>query len=170
MTILAAFSATRADHKGVTTTALRAVPDRSWRQFAVAVVSGAVLAYLVCSVRWWLFLHRMGNPPVWGYPWKSFLFWGTFSVVLEEFVFRALILRYLARVHWLLGLVVSSAAFAAGHLLGGRASYLDLTQWFLGGLLFGALYLRSRSVLVTIAAHETYNIAAKLWQVWMLGA
>jgi len=154
----------------VTTTALRVVPDRSWRQFAVAVLSGAVLAYLVCSVRWWLFLHRMGTPPEWGYAWKRLLLWGTFSVVLEEFVFRALILRYLARVHWLLGLVGSSAAFAAAHLLGGRASYLDSTQWFLGGLWLGGLYLRWRSVLVTIAAHETLNIAVKLWQVWMLGS
>jgi len=158
------------DHNGVTTAALRAVPDRSWRQFAVAALSGAVLAYLVCSVRWWLFLHRMDTPPEWGYAWKRLLLWGTFSAVLEELVFRALILRYLARLHWLLGLVVSSAAFAAAHLLGGRASYLDLTQWFLGGLWLGVLYLRSRSVLVTIAAHETFNIAAKVWQVWMLGS
>ena len=151
----------------VTTSALRAVPDRSWRQFAVAVLSGAVLSYGICGVRWWLLLHRMDAPP-WGYPWKWFFLWGTLSVVLEELVYRGLILRYLARVHWLLGLVVSSAAFAAGHLLGHRLSHLDLTQSFLVGLWLGALYLRSRSVLVTIAAHETFNIVVKLWQVLVL--
>jgi membrane protease YdiL (CAAX protease family) len=150
---------------------LRPLRIPSWRYFAVAVLSGAALAYIVYLARWWLFLHRIGNPPALGrVTWTYLLLWATLSAIGEEIVFRGLVLKYLARVHWLLGLLVSSAAFAAIHTSPRRpVDYVYLVQVFVGGLWFGILYLRSRSVLVPIVAHLTFNIAARLCQLWMLG-
>ena len=158
----------------MTTTTLRPVPNRSWRQFAVAVLSAAVLSYVFYVASWWLFLRGTPHAHIPGvsqrFTWLHLLTVSPLSALAEEFVFRGLILKYLARVHWLLGLLVSSLAFAAIHSWPAHvSSYAKFVHAFLAGLFLGALYLRSRSILVTTAAHWTFNLVSKAAQVLVLG-
>jgi len=86
----------------------------------------------------------------------TFLLW-SFSVVviaplLEEFIFRGLILHKLA-LKWGLvpGVLVSSLLFSLIHFR------FDLGPLFLAGLLFAFLYLRSGSLWSSICCHALYN-------------
>ena len=82
-------------------------------RLAVAVLLSVVLGAANFILFLWLAVHKLIPPPVVYSP-GLLLGLGLIQVPLEEFIFRGLLLRYLARVNWLLGLVVSSAAFALG--------------------------------------------------------
>lgn len=76
-------------------------------------------------------------------------------VIFEEWLSRGVVLRKLLRFGVALALIVSSAMFAAFHL-----STVNLLPSFIGGLIFGLLYLRTRSLWAPITAHLSYNCLA----------
>lgn len=77
---------------------------------------------------------------------------GLASAVAEELFFRGLLAP-------LLGLVASSVAFGALHQLRGRAGWAWAGWATVMGLLFGALFLATGSLLGPIAAHAIINVA-----------
>jgi membrane protease YdiL (CAAX protease family) len=137
----------------------------NWRQLAVAVLLSVVLGAANFILFLWLAVHKLIPPPVVYSP-GLLLGLGLIQVPLEEFIFRGLLLRYIARVNWLLGLLVSSAAFALVHAAYGGLR-VTLVSQFVIGLFYGALYLRSRSILITSAAHYTFNVAGRV-AMWLI--
>jgi membrane protease YdiL (CAAX protease family) len=101
-------------------------------------------------------------------PWRLALFVivGAYSPVVQEIVFRGLLLRgLLQRMHSWVAIGVSSAAFALVHAGGGAGSVIDA---FLFGILTGALFVRFRSLAAPIAAHIAGNSLATLYLLWPL--
>jgi membrane protease YdiL (CAAX protease family) len=75
----------------------------------------------------------------------------------EELLFRGLLLRYLnglLRVPWL-AILISAAAFGAGHLVGG---YFNALVAFWNALVLGTVYMRRGSLLTVTLAHFLYNL------------
>jgi membrane protease YdiL (CAAX protease family) len=82
-----------------------------------------------------------------------FAYYTVFVPILEELLYRALILGYLLRLlpPWL-ALGVSSLLFAAGH-----------SSWILSGLsgvAYGLLYLRYRSLWLCVLSHGAHNLVS----------
>jgi len=71
--------------------------------------------------------------------------------VIEELLFRGLLLSAFQHLGWFVALAVSSVAFAAWHLQPGALVYYSLAGTFLG-----ALYLR-KGLACSMAAHAAFN-------------
>ena len=101
----------------------------------------------------------------------SMLLWGAAVVALqawsEEVYFRGWLQPALAR-RWGPGaaVVVTAAAFAGPHLLGGVRTPLTLLNLLLGGLIFGTFAVRAGGIAAGTAMHVAWNAAEQL--VWGL--
>lgn len=86
--------------------------------------------------------------------------------LVEEYVFRALMLERIARVigPWL-ALLLSSASFAALHL---PDSIMQALGFCLAGAGFGLIWLRTRSLLACFLGHALFNGLASLALLWQL--
>ncbi|MBO9572763.1 MAG: CPBP family intramembrane metalloprotease, partial [Chitinophagaceae bacterium] len=108
---------------------------------ALLVSIGALIVYLGGAISW-------ATEPDFE---TSDLVFGLLLMLLlaaaEEYIFRRLILRKLARSYnpWL-ALFVSSVLFAAVHLMNKNISILAITNVFMGGLVFGITYMYIRSI------------------------
>jgi membrane protease YdiL (CAAX protease family) len=135
---------------------------------ALGVVLGVVYLVVTAVAFTWLFPHeppspffvaiRTATPPL---RIALVLLVGVYSPLVQEVVFRGVLLNGLAR--WagaLPALAVSAVIFAAVHASTGAASVL---QTFAFGLVTGALFLRTRSLTVPIAMHVATNTTASLW-------
>jgi membrane protease YdiL (CAAX protease family) len=81
-----------------------------------------------------------------------------FAPIVEEIIFRGIVLEGLVNVtNSVVAVVVSAVIFAGIHVVGGVA---QMTTAFIIGLVFGWLYLRTRSIVPTAVAHVIYNTAA----------
>jgi membrane protease YdiL (CAAX protease family) len=85
----------------------------------------------------------------------------TIAAFLEEFVFRGYLFNRIAdfighgSVGWMLGLVLSAAAFGGAHAYQGIQGMLDN---FVFGLILGGLFLASRrSLWAPVIAHGVYD-------------
>ncbi len=148
------------------------IPRIRWGQVAIGTLVG-VLSVVVSSV----LLARFGiraeeailRAAAHGTaPWRLALFAviGVYSPVVQEIVFRGLLLRgLLQRTKAWIAIAVSSAIFALVHAGGGAASMIDA---FLFGILTGVLYVRFRSLAAPIAAHIAANSFATLYLLWLL--
>ncbi len=90
------------------------------------------------------------------------IMWGSavvlFAAATEEIFFRGWLQPTLARDYGTpVAILLSAAAFAALHIMGGARSPMTLTNLFLGGLLFGLLAARGGGVAAAIAAHFAWN-------------
>lgn len=87
--------------------------------------------------------------------------------VFEEFIFRAWLLERLTRVmrDWM-ALLVSTGAFAAIHFPSSAFEWLNL---FLVGLVFGLLWLRTRSLIAVAVAHALFNATLLTLQMMLSG-
>jgi membrane protease YdiL (CAAX protease family) len=86
-----------------------------------------------------------------------------FQVAAEEVMFRGWLYPALAeRTGQAGGIVLSSLAFAAFHLVGGAEAAMSLANIMLGGVWFALLAWRSGGLLAPIAAHFGWNIAEDL--------
>ena len=90
------------------------------------------------------------------------LIWGSalilFMVSVEEVFFRGWVQPVMIeRFGVAAGVLMSTLAFAALHLMGGARSPTTLLNLFLGGLLFGLLAARSGGLAGAIGAHFGYN-------------
>ncbi len=83
--------------------------------------------------------------------------------LLEEIIFRGILIRVIFRKHLLLGLVVSSLAFASLHESDTWIGYLP---YLYSGVIFGLAYLKTRRLEVTILMHFLNNLLALLSILW----
>jgi membrane protease YdiL (CAAX protease family) len=87
-----------------------------------------------------------------------FLVFLVFGPIVEEIVFRGIVLGGLLNVtNGVFAVVVSAAVFAGIHAAGGVA---QITGAFVLGLVLGWLYLRTRSIGPSSVAHSIYNAVA----------
>lgn len=88
----------------------------------------------------------------------SVLVYAVFAPIVEEIVFRGIVLQGLVNVtNDVVAVVVSAVIFAGVHAVGGVALMIPT---FLSGLVYGWLYLRTRSVVPSSVAHIIYNTVA----------
>lgn len=81
-----------------------------------------------------------------------------FQTASEEIFFRGWFQRILCeRKGLIIGVIGSSLAFAATHIIGGARDPLSLLNLFLGGLFFGLLAVRTGGLAAPIAAHFGWN-------------
>ncbi len=146
------------DQSPVETEAWLELPD--WSHHLVSLAGGGLLAGLtVLATRafvkrwgWARMLHADLRPAVQGARDATILVLGVASGVAEELFFRGLLAPAL-------GLVVSSLAFGGLHQLRGRAGWIWAAWAAVMGLLFGALFFATGSLLGSIVAHVSINVA-----------
>lgn len=81
-----------------------------------------------------------------------------FGPIVEEILFRGIVLEGLANVtNGVFAVVISAVIFAGVHLAGGAA---QVTGALILGLVLGWLYLRTRSIVPSSVAHIIYNTLA----------
>ncbi len=130
-----------------------------WPGHLVSVASGIVLAFatvratrlFVGSWGWAKTLHADLRPAVRGAGDATLLVLGMASGVAEELFFRGLLTP-------VLGLAVSSLAFGGLHQLRGRVGWIWAGWATVMGLLFGALFLATGSLIGPIVAHAAINV------------
>lgn len=133
------------------------LPD--WSRHLASIGGGVLLAALTIRatrafVRRWGWartLHADLRPAVRDAGDGAILVLGIASGVAEELFFRGLLAPAL-------GLVLSSIAFGALHQLRGRVGWIWATWATVMGLLFGALFLATGSLLGPILAHASINV------------
>jgi membrane protease YdiL (CAAX protease family) len=87
-----------------------------------------------------------------------FLSFIIFAPIVEEIVFRGILLQGLVNVtNGIVAVILSAAIFAGVHWAGGVA---QVTSAFILGLVLGWLYLRARSIVPSAVAHIIYNAVA----------
>ena len=88
----------------------------------------------------------------------SLLVFPVLSPIVEEIIFRGIVVEGLVNVtNGVVAIVVSAIIFAAIHVGGGAA---QIAVTFISGLLYGWLYLRTRSIVPSSVAHIIYNAVA----------
>jgi uncharacterized protein len=125
----------------------------------LSIAGGLLVAFLTVRAtrllvrRWSLarLLHSSLQPTILDADGTTLLVLGIASGVGEELFFRGLLTPAL-------GLVVSSLAFGFLHQVKGRARWVWATWAGLMGLLFGALYLATGSLVGPILAHAAINV------------
>ncbi|HDJ5860214.1 TPA: CPBP family intramembrane metalloprotease SdpA, partial [Staphylococcus aureus] len=83
--------------------------------------------------------------------------------IVEEIVFRGMIIRVIFRKHLFLGLIVSSLVFASLHESDTWIGYLP---YLYSGLIFGLIYIKTKRLEVVIFMHFLNNLLALLFIIW----
>lgn len=130
-----------------------------WSRVALSVGLGIALAaitiwasrFFVKRWGWAKVLHTDLRPAVRDAGDSTIVVLGLASGIAEELFFRGLLAPAL-------GLALSSLAFGALHQLRGRAGWSWAIWAFVMGLLFGAIFLATGSLLGSIIAHVAINI------------
>jgi len=116
---------------------------------------GFVTIFAMIAMLWAMGLYRVQHNH-WQHIFDAFLFSPYLSGMLEELIFRAILLRILSRAFgasW--GLVLSSLLFGAAHL--GHATPIQATQVTLNGVLMGLLYLSTGRLWMSIGMHTAFD-------------
>ncbi|MCX7557545.1 CPBP family intramembrane metalloprotease [Xanthomonadaceae bacterium JHOS43] len=99
--------------------------------------------------------------------WPVFVLASFIAPIFEEFVYRAWLLERLSRVmRDSTALLISTCAFAAIHFPAALFEWLNL---FLVGLVYGLLWLRTRSMIAVCVAHGLYNGLLLALQILLVG-
>jgi membrane protease YdiL (CAAX protease family) len=124
------------------------------------ILIGAAIGFLMLcttlALLWTLGLYHVQRNH-WQHVFDAFLFGPYLSAMMEELLFRAILLRIFARAfgpRW--GLLISAAFFGAAHL--GHASWLaaiDIT--INGGLTMGLLYMATGRLWMSIGMHAAWD-------------
>ncbi|CDR28273.1 CPBP family intramembrane glutamic endopeptidase [Staphylococcus schweitzeri] len=77
--------------------------------------------------------------------------------IVEEIIFRGIIIRVIFRNHLFIGLIVSSLVFASLHE---SESWIGYLPYFYSGLIFGYSYLKTKRLEVPILIHFINNFLA----------
>ncbi|BAS45573.1 hypothetical protein SSCHL_0793 [Staphylococcus schleiferi] len=85
------------------------------------------------------------------------IFFALLPAILEEIVFRGIILRVLFKDHLFIGLIVSSVLFGLVHEF---SNFIEFLPYFYAGLFFGLAYLMTRRIEVVILIHFLGNFSA----------
>ncbi|HCY1003959.1 TPA: CPBP family intramembrane metalloprotease [Staphylococcus aureus] len=83
--------------------------------------------------------------------------------IVEEIVFRGMIIRVVFRKHLFIGLVVSSLVFASLHESDTWIGYL---AYLYSGVIFGLIYLKTKRLEVVILIHFINNLSSLLILIW----
>ncbi|HAR7055085.1 TPA: CPBP family intramembrane metalloprotease [Staphylococcus aureus] len=83
--------------------------------------------------------------------------------IVEEIVFRGMIIRVVFRKHLFIGLVVSSLVFASLHESDTWIGYLS---YLYSGVIFGLIYLKTKRLEVVILIHFINNLSSLLILIW----
>lgn len=83
--------------------------------------------------------------------------------IVEEIVFRGMIIRVVFRKHLFIGLVVSSLVFASLHESDTWIGYLP---YLYSGVIFGLIYLKTNRLEVVILIHFINNLSSLLILIW----
>ncbi|HEH1985388.1 TPA: CPBP family intramembrane metalloprotease [Staphylococcus aureus] len=83
--------------------------------------------------------------------------------IVEEIVFRGMIIRVVFRKHLFIGLVVSSLVFASLHESDTWIGYLP---YLYSGVIFGLIYLKTKRLEVVILIHFINNLSSLLILIW----
>ncbi|HDZ5595909.1 TPA: CPBP family intramembrane metalloprotease [Staphylococcus aureus] len=83
--------------------------------------------------------------------------------IVEEIVFRGMIIRVVFRKHLFIGLVVSSLVFASLHESNTWIGYLP---YLYSGVIFGLIYLKTKRLEVVILIHFINNLSSLLILIW----
>jgi hypothetical protein len=139
----------------------------SWNTRDTIYTGAMILLTLGMAAGTMLLFDRMGRhavtfvAPRWGFVALGLV--GQIGVVHEELLFRGYILPRVDR-HTgpAVGILISAVLFTLMHIPFKGAGFMTVS-WLLGGLLYGYLYLKSGSLLVTIATHAIHNWALDLF-------
>ena len=145
------------DTSPVATTSWLELP--AWLGHPISLIGGIFLAILtirasrivVARFGWARSLHTDLRGPVRGAGDETLLVLGLASGVAEELFFRGLLAP-------VLGVLLSSVAFGALHQLRGRTGWIWSGWATVMGLLFGALFLATGSLLGPVVAHVAINV------------
>ncbi len=85
------------------------------------------------------------------------IFFALLPALLEEIVFRGIILRVLFKGHLFIGLIVSSVLFGFVHEY---SNWIEFLPYFYSGLFYGLAYLITRRIEVVILIHFLGNFSA----------
>ena len=80
--------------------------------------------------------------------------------IIEEFVFRYIIMGYFQRKGKYIGIIVSSILFGIVHL--DEISILAFIPYFVAGLYLGFVYYKVKSITTNCAIHSFYNLVNML--------
>ncbi|HEA6781305.1 TPA: CPBP family intramembrane metalloprotease [Staphylococcus aureus] len=83
--------------------------------------------------------------------------------IVEEIVFRGMIIRVVFRKHLFIGLVVSSLVFASLHESDTWIGYLP---YLYSGVIFDLIYLKTKRLEVVILIHFINNLSSLLILIW----
>ncbi|HDJ7734200.1 TPA: CPBP family intramembrane metalloprotease SdpA, partial [Staphylococcus aureus] len=83
--------------------------------------------------------------------------------IVEEIVFRGMIIRVIFRKHLFLGLLVSSLVFASLHE---SETWIGYLPYLYSGLIFGLIYIKTKRLEVVIFMHFLNNLLALLFIIW----
>lgn len=132
----------------------------AWSRHPASLAGGLALAAgTVCATRvfvrrwrWAMALHADLRPAVKDLRGPTLVVLGIASGVSEELLFRGLLAPAV-------GLVVSSVAFGLLHRLRGASGWIWTAWAAVMGLLFGALFFATGSLLGPVVAHAAINVA-----------
>jgi hypothetical protein len=133
--------------------------DTFFAALAAVTIGGLSWGYM-------LLLHHTGaHPLTWvGPEWGMILIAlvGHSGVLHEEVLSRGYILAVVAQ-RWGVGraILVSALCFALLHVPVRGVSFM-VVSWLLGGLLYGYLYVKSGSLLLTLVVHMLHNVVGDL--------
>lgn len=85
------------------------------------------------------------------------------AALMEEIVFRAVVIGALVSFGTGLALAVSTIIFAVIHLPTNKVTAEGVTGWVLGGLGFGGAWLAGAPLVVVTAVHFAHNLGNVLW-------
>lgn len=124
----------------------------------IGAIIGVVMLCLITAMLWALGLYEV-KPNHLSHVFDSFVFDSYLSGMMEELLFRAILLRILARAfgpRW--GLVLSAAMFGLAHLSHG--SWLPLLEVAINaGLPLGLLYMATGRLWMAISMHTAWDFA-----------
>ncbi|HDA8031982.1 TPA: CPBP family intramembrane metalloprotease [Staphylococcus aureus] len=83
--------------------------------------------------------------------------------IVEEIVFRGMIIRVVFRKHLFIGLVVSSLVFASLHE---SDTWIGHLPYLYSGVIFGLIYLKTKRLEVVILIHFINNLSSLLILIW----
>jgi len=122
----------------------------------IGVVIGVVMLCIITAMLWSLGLYQVKSNH-WKHAFDSFVFNSYLSGMMEELLFRAILLRILARAfgpRW--GLMLSAALFGLAHLTHG--SWLPVLEITINaGLPLGLLYMVTGRLWMAIGMHTAWD-------------
>jgi hypothetical protein len=125
-------------------------------EFTVGALIGVLLLSALTALLWSLGLYNL-QANHWRRVFDSFVFNSYLSGMMEELMFRAIILRLLGRAFGLAwGLVLSSVLFGLAHLTHGDwLAVVGIT--INAGLTMGLLYMATGSIWMSIGLHTAWD-------------